>query len=512
MSNTPTILPSSLDYTDKDKASITLRLRNLLRSVFPTWTDYNIANFGDLLLECFAFVGDILTFYQDNQARESRLVTATQRQNVINLAAMLGYSPQLATAAIAEETLTLAAVPAHSVTIDAGTVIQTANVTGSVSFQTLAPVVIAASQNPPTATVLVENSADQVDTFTSSGLPNQTLVLSKVPFLDTSQGVPCSTFTAGDGVYTEVQSFLDFGPTDRVYTVSVDQNGRATFTTGDGVNGSVPSGSITVDYRTGGGSVGVVEQNTITRLQGSFFDSFGNPVQVSATNAQPSTGGLDPQSLPSIKFAAPASLRSNTRCVSKDDFETNALRVPGVARALMATSNLDSAIAENTGDLYIVPVGGSVAPTALLAAVFTMVTVTYPCTLTFQVNPFTAQYLLVNVFCRFYKQKGVSSAQAGENLRATLAAFFQVQNADGTPNEDIDFGANLLDTNGNPAPFVEINALLLACQTTAGIREVGGNPSDFLLNNAHGDVVLSPLQFPQLGTVTLVDGDTGLPV
>jgi len=48
-----------------------------VKSVFPDWTDFDVASFGNLLVELYAFVGDVLTFYQDNLARESRLVTAT---------------------------------------------------------------------------------------------------------------------------------------------------------------------------------------------------------------------------------------------------------------------------------------------------------------------------------------------------------------------------------------------------------------------------------------------------
>ncbi len=517
------ILPTSLDYTDKDKASLTLRLQALIRSVFPSWTDFNVANFGEILIELYAFVGDVLTYYQDNQARESRLVTATQRQNILNLAAMLGYAAQGAEAAQADVTIVLGSPPVGTVTIPAGSVILTANITNAVAFQTLEDTDFTAGQNPPSiAGVLVENSTNQSDSFSSSGLPDQSFTLSQTPFLDTSNGTPITVVTAGDGTYTEVANFLDSDSTDRNFTVSVDSNGRATLTFGDGVNGTIPSGSIDVSYRTGGGSAGNVEPGTINRMQGSFVDSLGNPVFVSVTNPQKAQGGVPAQTNAQIQVAAPASLRANTRTVSLEDYEINALRVPGVARAVLVTSNQSAAVAENTGDLYIVPVGGGTASQSLLNAVITMVTVTYPNTLTFQTNAFSAIYLPMNIFCRFYKTKGTSSAQAGANLRATLASFFAVQNANGTPNEAIDFGSNLTDVNGNPAPYLSINALMEAMGPqnggsgleggTAGIARLGGNPSDFLLNGAHADATLTAVQFPQLGTVTLLDGDTGLQV
>lgn len=85
------LLPSSLDMTDKDFDALRLRLIALARSVFPDWSDFAVASFGNVLLELYAFVGDVVGYYLDNQARESRLVTATQRKNVIALARMLGY-------------------------------------------------------------------------------------------------------------------------------------------------------------------------------------------------------------------------------------------------------------------------------------------------------------------------------------------------------------------------------------------------------------------------------------
>ena len=96
------VLPNSVDYTDKDFDALRARLIALVRSVFPDWSDFSVASFGNLLIEMYAFVGDVITFYLDNQARESRLGTATQRKNVIALARMLGYRLHGAQAATAE--------------------------------------------------------------------------------------------------------------------------------------------------------------------------------------------------------------------------------------------------------------------------------------------------------------------------------------------------------------------------------------------------------------------------
>jgi hypothetical protein len=498
-----TIIPASLDYTDRDFASLRLRLQALVRSVFPAWTDQNTASFGNLLLELYAFVGDVLTFYQDNQAREARLVTATQRKNVISLAKMLGYAPQGAEAAVALETLTLSAPPVHQVTIPEGTSVLTASITAPVAFQLTADAVFAPGLSPPSVQVVVENSATTVDSFDATGLPSQSVVLSRTPYLEGSTAI-----VAADGTYTEVDNFLASGPTDRHFTVVVDQVDRATVVFGDGVLGTIPSGSIAITYKTGGGLAGNVEAGAIMQLQGTFYDG-SVPVIVSATNVQKAQGGLDRQTLAQIQTAAPASLRANTRTVAREDFEINALRVSGIARALMTTSNQDPAVPENSGILYLVPVGGGLVSSTKRDEVLTMVTVTYPSTLTFRVTPQVASYAAINVFLRVYKAKGVLGSQVALNLRTTLATYFAIQNPDGTPNTRIDFGANYLDANGLPSPSFALGPLFDALEETSGVRKLGGLASDFLLNGVHQDVVLQPKQFPTLGTVTILDGDTG---
>ena len=170
-------LAQATDYTDKDFDSLHLRLQNLVRSVFPEWTDFNVASFGNMLVELFAFVGDLLTFYQDNQARESRIATATQRKNLIALTKLLGFRPAGARAATTDAVFALAAVPAAPVTVAARTRVRTASVTDPVAFQLLADVTIPAGANPPTVIGTIEHSEAQEELFASSGLPNQEVAL-----------------------------------------------------------------------------------------------------------------------------------------------------------------------------------------------------------------------------------------------------------------------------------------------------------------------------------------------
>jgi hypothetical protein len=501
------LLARANDYTDKDFDSLRLRLQSLVRSVFPDWTDFNIASFGNILLELYAFVGDVLTFFQDNQARESRLLTATQRKNLIALTKLLGFRPAGARAATVNEVFTLAAPPLADVALPQGTQIRTASITEPVVFQLVRDVLIPAGASPPTATGILEHSAPQDELFASTGLPNQEAVLPATPYLDGSPEV-----VAGNGEYAEVVNFLASTAADRHFLVLVDQTDRATLRFGNGVNGAIPSGTIGVRYKTGGGTAGNVNAGTLIKLDGSFTDDHGNTVVISATNPTPASGGTDRQSIAQIQALAPESIRVLSRTVTREDYEVNARRLPEVARALMLTSNEDSGIAENTGILFVIPRGGGAPSSALKDAVKQQVTVVFPNTLTFQVAVQDPVYLPIAVQARVFLRQGANSVAVRLGIAKALAVFFAVSLPDGTPNPTIDFGFNVKDANGDPAGEIAWSDVFDIVHDVAGVRKIGDGSEDFLLNGARADVPLGAREFPVLGQLTLLNGDTGQPL
>jgi len=178
------LLPTNIDYTDKDFDAIRSRLIALVKSVFPDWSDFSVASFGNILLEMYAFVGDVVTFYLDNQSRESRLITASQRKNVIALSRMLGYKLQGAQAATAEIEIRLARVPSADVIIPAGSVIRTQEVTEAVRFQLLDQVTIPAGSDPPMSMGIAEHSKTHTQLYDSRGLADLDIILDHTPYID----------------------------------------------------------------------------------------------------------------------------------------------------------------------------------------------------------------------------------------------------------------------------------------------------------------------------------------
>lgn len=502
----PEILPENLDYTDRDIDAIITRMNNLLAGVFPDWTDFTASNFGNILKELFAFVGDILGFYQDNQAKEAFLSDVELRENALKLAKMLGFTVPGASAATTDVLFSLDAVPTNDVILEAGTPVKTKDVENPVTFQLLAPLTIPAGTDPPQAFATVENAEPFEDEFQSTGLKDQEFTLSGVPYLDNSL-----ILVAANGDYTQVDNFLSSAPLDRHFTITVDEDDRATIRFPDGVNGQIPVGLITAQGKTGGGSAGNVEANTITRIDGAFTDVLGGGVSVSVNNPEKASGGEDRMSVAAIKQQAPASVRVSDRTVSLEDYQIGAEAVVGVARALMLTSDQASGIPENRGFLYVVPVGGGLPTQVLKDQVLEAVTVTKPNTVTFKVTVEDPIYLLLDINVTVFRQSGTEESTVGDAIRASLANFFRIQNDDQTPNTDIGFGFSGTQADGTPASEIPLMGKLLAdiIANTPGVRKVGDRDQDFTINGSHSDAPLELFEFPQLGNVVITDGDSG---
>jgi hypothetical protein len=83
---------SNVNYLNKDFTSLKTSLMNYAKSYFPnTYRDFNETSPGMMLLEMNAYVGDVLSFYIDQQYREMLLPLAEERRNIITMAKMFGY-------------------------------------------------------------------------------------------------------------------------------------------------------------------------------------------------------------------------------------------------------------------------------------------------------------------------------------------------------------------------------------------------------------------------------------
>jgi len=91
----------NINYINKDFTEYKSSLVEFAKTYFPTtYTDFSPSSPGTMFLEMSAYIGDVLSFYLDNQIQENFIQYARQQNNVYSLAYMLGYRPKVTGAAI----------------------------------------------------------------------------------------------------------------------------------------------------------------------------------------------------------------------------------------------------------------------------------------------------------------------------------------------------------------------------------------------------------------------------
>jgi len=153
-----------------------------------------------------------------------------------------------------------------------------------------------------------------------------------------------------------------------------------------------------------------------------------------------------------------------------------------------------------------VPVGGGLPSTTLKNDVLTMLTVTRPPPVGFGVSVLDPLLKIISVTATVYLDEGYTEAQVRQNIEDALDEFFALQNADGSVNEQIDFGFHVKNAAGGAASEVPFSDIFNAVRDAEGVRKV--EASTFL---PAADVPLDFEEFPVLGSISLYNGDTSSP-
>ena len=96
--NTPK--EKEIKYLNKDFNSFKNQLIEFTQTYFPdNFNDFSEGNPGMMFLEMSAYVGDVLSFYTDNQIQETFLSLAQDKENLYNMAYAMGYKPKTTSAA-----------------------------------------------------------------------------------------------------------------------------------------------------------------------------------------------------------------------------------------------------------------------------------------------------------------------------------------------------------------------------------------------------------------------------
>jgi hypothetical protein len=519
------ILPATtLDLTGLDRAIMLDRVRELYSQANPGWDDYTPNYPENLTLEGTVTLVDTLRAMMENRARQAVPATLTDRLAVIRLGrisnfALRGGSASVVTGHfVAQDDTAIAA----ALTIPAGVEMQVQDASNPSTYRTLTACTKAAGATNSTDVDAVDSEVN-TESFDASYDPNQEYTMGRSPYVE-------GTVTVSDsnGEYLPVTSFLGatsdglpIAPNSKVYVPMVDDQGRLVIRFGNGVTGAIPQGTITIVYETGGGSTGAVGGATLWSVQMQILDSIGQPMQLNFENTAAAEPGADPMTTAEARVMIPLSMRTISRCVTKEDFEYVAKLVPGVARAALMNSDDDSTIAENEGDLVMIGLGarlasGRYAPAASvssdkLAAVAALLDPAglYPALMGFLINPKQATFRTINILVHVYKSSGYAPATTKANIVAAAQDFFAVALSDKTSNEQIDFGYKMLDASGAPDYLIDWSWVFDAILSANGVRRISSGDTGLLLNGARASVTLLPREFPILGTVTVYDVDQG---
>lgn len=218
----------------------------------------------------------------------------------------------------------------------------------------------------------VEVAVTQGRTRTDSALGVSDGTASQVFVLGSPNVIPGTVLVSVDGAeWSEVDSFLSSNSVDTHYTVSIDGDGNATITFGDGANGAIPvsSAAITATYRTDANENGNVGANTLVKAVGglAYVRRVFNPRAATGWAAR---RGADSTDLLRLKLEGPASLRALSRAVHWSDAEHLSLRWKNVdgATPVARVKAVEGGYGDKTVTLYVVgPDAGPVSSDDRLA-------------------------------------------------------------------------------------------------------------------------------------------------
>jgi hypothetical protein len=371
---TPTI-----DYTNKDFQALRRAMLELARFRLPEWTDQSPSDLGAVLVDLFAYMGDIVLYYQDRIANESFLGTAVERRSVLNLLRLVGYELAPPVPSSVELTLLFKPPPTGSspiVTVPSGAQFQSVAASGNapLTFEYLGP------------DLSIDLTSDQVSINAAGkrvyvGLPVLQSLAQPTVVIGSSTGEPNQSFAIPsnpvilDTLVVEVNEGAGWVEWDRVTSLlfNTDASGRVTLSNaeardyfvefdendvcfvnfGDGTYGRRPPvgfNNIRATYRIGGGAAGNVPVASITNAKTTI------PLLDSVTNPLPAAGGADDESIDHGKQFGPLAFRSGQRAVTSSDYVALAQQAGGVAKVRAAAPNW------NTVELYVAPVGDSLRP------------------------------------------------------------------------------------------------------------------------------------------------------
>lgn len=344
----------AIDYTSKDYQGFLNSMLQFATTAFPEWTNQNPGSLEVMLLESLSRELDVLSYYGDRIVGEAYIGTATQLSSVIQLAALLGYTPGQAIAATGTVTFQTAAT-SGAVIVPAATQVTTnfiSSLNGPIVFETTTAVTVPANGGTIAAPVIqgvtqgsavftIGNSTASPFAITtellgtSNGKMLQNFTLANNPVVSGSVTIYVQnpSFPSTSGVdpivaWNQVNSLQQASSSSLSWSETVDANGVVTIHFGDGINGAIPAAGLNIyaNYRVGGGVIGNLTSNSIVDIASPVLG-------ITIASSSATTGGTDPEGIDQIRVNAPKSFTTQQRAVTLADFGNLAMSLPAVSQA-----------------------------------------------------------------------------------------------------------------------------------------------------------------------------------
>lgn len=344
-------VPSQIDYTSRDYQALLEDLTSLVNvRTNYAWTADDPSDLGTILLESFAYMGDIQSYYIDRVANELTIDTAARRKTLVDIGKLYGYRVSGPTPA--RVNVVFENISDEAIDIPVGTQVLATLLYGDfteVYFETTTSATQLASGDTVTLTcqegkTVNTDRPDLISPTTNKPLPvnlgvSDGTAQQIVELIDTNIVDDSIIVYVGQGVaftpWSYVESLTEAGPNQLVFTTNVDGDGNVSLEFGDGINGAIPPANqvISALYRISAGAAGNLNSGTIeevTFIPGNILpEAIG---YLSVSNPSAAFGGADGDDNDQIRTKVKNAITTRRRAVTLSDYAALASQVSGVGR------------------------------------------------------------------------------------------------------------------------------------------------------------------------------------
>jgi len=367
----PTADLRRINFTALEFDTIVRAAVEYIKTYYPGQFNDFVENNGIvMMIDLIAFIGSAIAERGDVLVQESFLPTSFSEEAVSNHLNLINEELRRATSAVVDIEVSVASPLPTAINIPAGIAFNLTGADGDLlTFELFRapdnwtdPIQIPPGKRGVVA-YGIEGMFETPVVAISAGGPNQTIdVLNDKNILDSPTLVDVRS-GASTSRWERVSIIERANPNDEVYEVRTIEGG-VRFVFGDDIAGKalLAGEEITITYRTGGGSRGQIGSNRINESRPIQPEPPASAtVEVTFRNLNPSTGGLDAETLDDAKKRAPRQAATLGAAVSGSDYAelASGYSHPVFGSVQKAIAAVKTSLNANVVELYILAVGES---------------------------------------------------------------------------------------------------------------------------------------------------------